>query len=250
MSAAISPEIDGRQSGLTGVGQNTKPAPSARVKTWTAMLSLITPPFTFQRVVSAFTEEDGGVRIGRIDGGFIKTTLAILTGLITLYGAYKMLPTPPTMAVSAGKDLTVSYYPQKKLVRLVFNVRAEEFGSKPNQIRTAKAWVEQPLTPRHPLHIGEPEFEENNSRIYEPIIPAGPSPKNMQCSICVRLDDSSRAAFETVGLRRLMVEFKDKAGQAHRVTFCFNIENDQLLTSEEKKFQYFNEDMLCPDQSS
>ena len=113
-----------------------------------------------------------------------------------------------------------------------------------------KAWIEQALTSRVLLNISRPEFEENESRKYQPVIPAGPSPRNMRCSIAFRLDERSREIFQSVGLRRLVVEFKGKDNQMHQVPFCFNIEDegiDRLFNSPDKQFRYISEDPLCPD---
>lgn len=247
MDAVISSELESKQSDLTTAGQGEKPERSGQVEIWTAILSLITSPFSLQRTASGLIAQ--ATKRWGISAGAINTAIGILAGLLALYGSYLALPQGPAMTVSAGKDLTVSYHPQNELIKLLFNVQAEEFGSKPNQILAAKAWIEQPLTPRRPLQIGAPQFEENSLRTYEPWIPNGPTPRNMQCSFCFRLDGNSREAFQSVGFRRLIVEFKDKSGDDHRVTFCFNIDKDHLLTSEEKEFQYISEDVMCPEYS-
>jgi hypothetical protein len=177
--------------------------------------------------------------------GLISALIAIPPGFIGLVG----LLDPHDLEISAGKDLTISYQPQQGLIKLVFNVQAEEFGSKANQIFSAEAWVEQPSPAKVFLPITRPEFEENQARKYQPVIPAGPSPKNLQCSIAFKLDDDSREAFQSSGFRRFVVEFKAKDNRSHRVSFCFNIEDagiDQLFNKKERQFTYLSEDPLCP----
>jgi len=176
--------------------------------------------------------------------GLVAGLLGIPPGIVKLVECIS----PYELELSAGKDLTITYRPKNELIECVFNVRAEEFGTRPNQILSAKAWVEA-FASRLVLDISRPEFVENEARKYQPIIPNGPNPKNMQCTIVCRLDDRSREVFQTMGLRRLVVEFKGKDNQIHQVTFCFNIEDigiDRLFNSMEKQFRYISEDPLCP----
>lgn len=247
MSAAVSQENQSNEADLNGLGKNENTGQVTWIKKWTALLGL----FTTQPAESGVTGSTAQARWAMrplVNGAFIKTVLSILTGLVTLYSSIMMLSPAHEMMVSAGKDLTISYHPQQNLVKAVFNVRASEFGSKLNQILSATAWLEQPPTSKVLLHISSPVFEENELRTYLPVIPNGAQPKNMQCSICIRLTDSSREVFQSVGLRRLIVEFKDRASHNHRVSFCFSIGDDQLLSSQEKQFQYISEDVMCPDE--
>lgn len=245
MSAAFSHENESTQPDVTGVGQRENPSQARWPAMLTALLGVIAAPFTPRRVVEGSSEQAGWV--------------AKLKGIIAVVIALLGIPTAVTklvdglgtnmLEISAGKDLEISYVPEQQLVKLVFNVSAEEFGTKCNQILSAKAWIDQGLTSKMILNISNPEFEENALRKYQPVIPNGPNPRNMQCTITFRLDDPSREVFQNVGLRRLVVEFKGKDNGRHQVPFCFNIEDEgiqRLFKSQEMKFRYISEDPLCP----
>jgi hypothetical protein len=246
MSAAFPHQNESKQSDLTAPGQPERPVQAGWARRWTAVLGVITAPFTSRRGVLGSTGQAGWATRLTAIVGLVVALLGIPEGVAKLLEFVH----PYELEISAGKDLTISYRPQQEVVEFVFNVQAEEFGSKPNQIVSARAWIEQALTSRVLLNISRPQFEENALRKYEPVIPAGPSPRNLQCSIAFRLDDRSREVFQSVGLRRLVIEFKGKDNQMHQVPFCFNIEDvgiDRLFNSPEKQFRYISEDPLCPD---
>lgn len=246
MSAALPQQHDSKQTDLTALGQSERPVRARWIDRWASLWSVIIAPFTPGRAAAGSTGQVGwATRLTAVVG-----LVAALLGIPPGFQKLVELVRPYELEISAGKDLTISYRPQQQVVECVFNVRAEEFGSKANQILSAKAWIEQALTSRVLLNISRPEFEENESRKYQPVIPAGPSPRNMRCSIAFRLDERSREIFQSVGLRRLVVEFKGKDNQMHQVPFCFNIEDegiDRLFNSPDKQFRYISEDPLCPD---
>lgn len=242
MSAALSQENESKQPDPTGIAP-VEPEDVESVKS--TMLSVVATPFTAFRRLLRSAAHPGSIKRSTTIVGLVAALLAIPPGIMKLMECFNQYE----MEVSAGKDLTITYNPQHQLVEFVFNVRAEEFGAKPNQILSAKAWVEQTLTSRLLLNIFPPAFEENEKRKYQPIIPNGPNPKNMRCSIVFRLDDRSREVFQSVGLCRLVIEFKGRDNQMHQVPFCFNIEPvgiDLLFNSTEKQARYISEDPLCP----
>lgn len=243
MSAAFSDQTERKQLDATGLGQPASVEQAGWFKRWAALMSVITAPFT---------RGPGTAATGK---GWLSTLapgaglLVALLGIPPAVAKLVELARPYDLEISAGKDLMISYRPQQEMIEFIFNVRAEEFGSKANQILSAKAWIEQALTSKVLLNISRPEFQEDESRKYQPVIPNGPSPRNMRCSIVFRLDDHSREVFQNVGLRRLVVEFKGKDSQTHQVPFCFNIEDEgiqRLFNSPEMKFRYISEDPLCP----
>lgn len=245
MSAVFPHQNQSKQSDVTGPGEAQTQRQTGWAKNWTAALGVITAPFTPKRKVMGSTEQVGWA--GRLTAlvGLVVALLAVPPGVTKLAELFW----PYQLEISAGKDLEISYVPKQELVKFVFNVQAEEFGSKANQILSARAWIEQALTSKVLLNISQPAFEENEARKYQPVIPAGPSPRNMRCSIAFRLDDRSRETFQSVGLRRLVIEFKGKDNQMHQVPFCFNIEDegiDRLFNSPERQFRYISEDPLCP----
>jgi hypothetical protein len=243
MSAASSQENESKQPDPIGIAPIQKPEDFESVKP--TMLGVAGTPFAAFRRLLRFAAHPGAIKRSTTIVGLVAALLAIPTGIMKMVECFN----PYEMELSAGKDLTITYRPQRELVEFVFNVRAEEFGAKPNQILSATAWVEQAVTSRLLLNIFPPAFEENEARKYQPIIPNGPNPKNMRCSIVFRLDDCSREVFQSVGLCRLVVEFKARDNQMHQVPFCFNIEQvgiDLLFNSTEKQARYISEDPLCP----
>jgi len=243
MSAASFRENESKQPDPNGIAPVQNPEDVEPVKP--TMLKVAANPFTPLQTLFRFASQPGWAKKSTMIVGLVAALLGIPTGIMKMVECFN----PYEMELSAGKDLTITYRPQRELVEFVFNVRAEEFGAKPNQILSAKAWVEQTVTSRLLLNIFPPAFEENEARKYQPIIPNGPNPKNMRCSIVFRLDDRSREVFQSVGLCRLVVEFKARDNQMHQVPFCFNIEPvgiDLLFNSTEKQARYISEDPLCP----
>lgn len=243
MSAAFPNQDESKQPDLTGLGGSQRPVQAGRFKRWAAVL--LAAPLASLRAVMGSTGQVGlATRLTTIVG-----LVAALLGLPPAVAKLLELGPKYELEISAGKDLTILYRPKQEVVEFEFNVQAEEFGSKPNQILSAKAWIEQALTSKVLLNISPPQFQEDEKRKYQPVIPAGPSPRNMRCTINFPLDDRSREVFQSVGLRRLVVEFKGKDSQIHQVPFCFNIEDvgiDRLFNSPENQFRYISEDPLCP----
>ena len=246
MSAVHSQRDETKETELIGISEKAGQLGSAR--RWTTMLSVIEAPLTALRKVLGQSAQVGGVARLTTIIGLVAALIGIPPGISKLVDCFS----PYNLEVSAGKELTITYNPRREVVEVLFNVRAEEFGAKANQILSANAWVEQAHNGKLILNTSRPEFEENQNVKYQPIIPNGANPKNMSCSIVFRLDDRSREVFQCAGLHRLVVEFKGKDRQVHQVPFCFYIEEsgiELLFNSEKKECRYISEDPMCsPDQ--